>query len=56
MTNLQTAEILRKARESLGLSQAKVSRDTGINRTYLSRFESGIQILPDDHLQALQGY
>jgi transcriptional regulator with XRE-family HTH domain len=54
MTNLQTSKMLRNARESLGLSQAKVSRDTGINRTYLSRFEGGIQVLPDDHLRVLQ--
>jgi transcriptional regulator with XRE-family HTH domain len=56
MNNLQTPEILKKARENLGLSQTSVSRETGLNRTYLSRFESGVQILPDDNLQALQDH
>ena len=56
MNNLQTPEILKKARENLGLSQTSVSREIGLNRTYLSRFESGVQILPDDNLQALQDH
>ena len=56
MNNFQTPAILKQARESLGLSQASVSRETGLNRTYLSRFESGVQILSDDSLQALQDH
>jgi len=56
MNNFQTPAILKQARESLGLSQASVSRETGLNRTYLSRFESGIQILSDANLQALQDH
>ena len=56
MNNIQTPTILKKARESLGLSQASVSRDTGINRTYLSRFESAVQILSDSDLQSLQDH
>jgi len=56
MNNIQTPVILKKARESLGLSQASVSRDTGINRTYLSRFESAVQILSDSDLQSLQDH
>ena len=56
MNNIQTPVILKQARESLGLSQASVSRETGINRTYLSRFESAVQILSDSDLQSLQDH
>ena len=56
MNNFQTPTILKQAREKLGLSQASVSRETGINRSYLSRFESGVQLLSDANLQALQDH
>jgi len=56
MNNFQTPSILKQAREKLGLSQTSVSKETGLNRTYLSRFESGVQILPDHNLQDLQDH
>ena len=56
MNIIQTPSTLKQARESLGLSQASVSRETGINRSYLSRFESGVQIFPDADLQSLQDH
>lgn len=36
-----------EARETLNLSQALVARETGMNRSYLSQFESGRRILED---------
>lgn len=47
MNHLQTPQALRQVR---ALSQAPVSR------TYLPRFETGVQILSDEHLQALQDH
>ena len=44
------------ARESLGVSQAAVSRDTGINRVYISQFESGKRILEDTDQCALRDH
>jgi|GEM_PF-868959 len=44
------------ARETLNLSQAKVARDTGINRAYLSQFEGSKRILEDQPLSRLQEY
>jgi transcriptional regulator with XRE-family HTH domain len=42
------------ARNSLDISQSAVSRDTGINRVYISQFESGKRILEDSQLNALR--
>lgn len=44
------------ARQQLGLSQAKVAKETKINRTYLSQFESGKRILPDLELLRLSDF
>lgn len=44
------------ARENIGVSQSAVSRDTGINRVYISQFESGKRILEDRDKQALLDY
>lgn len=45
-----------RAREFLALSQARVARDTGINRSYLSQYESGKRILEDRWKLALKDY
>ena len=55
MTLLQPEQSI-EARELLNLSQAKVARETGINRTYLSQFENGQRILKDAENDALYGY
>jgi len=44
------------ARESLKLSQAKVAKDTGINRGYLSQFEGSKRVFEDDKLTTLEDY
>ncbi|HCS28659.1 MAG TPA: hypothetical protein DIW43_14450 [Spongiibacteraceae bacterium] len=41
------------ARKELGLSQAMVAREIGLNRSYLSDFEGGKRILEDRWLEAL---
>lgn len=46
MKNL-TPDNFHKARVSLGLSIAKVAKETGINRNYLSNFEKNKQFLDD---------
>lgn len=51
-----TAKQARGARESLGLSQGRVSVDTGVGRTYLSQFECGKLILGDNQQHALRDY
>ena len=44
------------ARTALNLSQSKVAKDTGLNRTYLSQFESGSRILEDRWQSILHDY
>lgn len=44
------------AREMLNLSQAKVAKDTGLSRSYLSQYESGKRVLEDKWMRALKGY
>lgn len=44
------------ARSALSLSQAKVAKDIGLSRAYLSQFESGKMILEDRWLSALSGF
>lgn len=44
------------ARVSLGLSQASVARDTGINRVYISQFEGEKRILDDSELHSLRDH
>lgn len=51
-----TPSIAVAARQELGLSQAMVSRQTGINRAYLSDFEGGKRLLADRQLGALFDY
>ena len=46
----------RKVREACGLSQAAVARELGLNRTYLSLFECGRYILPDEALVSLREF
>lgn len=53
---LITANQSIEARDSLGLSQSAVSRDTGIPRVYVSQFESGKRILADEQLITLRDY
>jgi len=44
------------ARETLSLSQARVAKDTGINRAYLSQFEGSKRVLEDRPLANLYEY
>jgi len=52
LTNSQA----RIAREKLGLSQGKVAVTLGLNRAYLSLFETGKYVLPDSELTKLREY
>lgn len=54
--NVLTPDQAIEARVSLNLSQAKVASDTGINRAYLSQFESGKRVLEDRYLDPLLEY
>jgi len=56
MNSLQTPQTLRQVRETLGLSQASVSAETGIDRSNISRFENGRLILNDEELDTLQDH
>lgn len=52
ITGAQAAD----ARAMLNLSQAKVSRETGISRSYLSQFENGSRKLSNSELSSLREY
>lgn len=52
LTNTQAVA----ARTALSLSQTSVAKDVGINRTYLSQFESGARILEDRWQSSLLEY
>ncbi|BFM16334.1 hypothetical protein R50073_25170 [Maricurvus nonylphenolicus] len=51
-----TPDMASEARQSLNLSQAKAAKETGINRAYLSQFESGKRVLEDNLLETLSTY
>lgn len=51
-----TADQAKEARTTLNLSQGKVATDLGINRSYLSQFESGRRILDNSTLSKLREY
>lgn len=44
------------ARAALGLSQSKVAKEVGMNRTYLCQFESGKRIISDEQQRILLEY
>lgn len=52
ITGAQAAD----ARAMLNLSQAKVSRETGISRSYLSQFENGSRKLANSEISSLREY
>ena len=56
MQNRFTPEACKAARTTAALSQARVAADLGINRTYLSQFESGKYRLDDTTLTKLHDY
>src|SRR3989344_2943495 len=56
MEAILTAEQAKEARSKTRLSQGKVAADLGINRTYLSLFESGKYVLEDSVLESLRSY
>lgn len=56
MQNRLTPETCKAARTTAALSQARVAADLGINRTYLSQFESGKYRLDDTTLTKLHDY
>jgi transcriptional regulator with XRE-family HTH domain len=55
-TAVITPEHSKQAREELNISQSKAALGAGINRAYLSQFESGSRILDDESLENLIGY
>jgi len=56
MSIILTAQQAKQAREAVRLSQGKISSVLGINRTYLSLFESGKYIFDDQALEDLRKY
>jgi transcriptional regulator with XRE-family HTH domain len=55
-TTILSSSQASKARLSLSISQGKLASDLGINRSYLSQFESGKRLLNDDVLIVLREY
>lgn len=52
-----TADQLRRARRALGVTQAKLADDTGVNATLIKHFETyRLSALPDSAQKALQDY
>ncbi len=56
MDQILTAQQAKNARSAARLSQGKVATDLGINRSYLSLFESGKYVLDDNTLTQLRDY
>lgn len=56
MEQVLTAQQAKTARTAAQLSQGKVATDIGINRSYLSLFESGKYVLDDGTLTRLRDY
>ncbi len=56
MTTLFTPQQAKTARAAAQLSQGRVASDLGINRSYLSQFESGKLLLDDATLNRLRVY
>jgi transcriptional regulator with XRE-family HTH domain len=56
MDQVLTAQQAKSARTAAQLSQGKVATDLGINRSYLSLFESGKYVLDDNTLTQLRDY
>ncbi len=55
-TPIISSKQAKQARIELGLSQGKVSTDLGINRSYLSQFESGKYLFSDNDLNKIKTY
>lgn len=53
---LLTPDGSKKARSGLNMSQAKAASGAGINRAYLSQFESGTRILDDKSADKLHSF
>src|ERR1700675_829734 len=52
-----TADQLRRARRALGVTQAKLAEETGVNATLIKHFETyRLSALPDSAQKALQDY
>ncbi len=56
MDQVLTAQQAKSARNAAHFSQGKVATDLGINRSYLSLFESGKYVLDDNTLTQLRDY
>src|SRR5258708_11902929 len=56
MEQVLTAQQAKSARTAAHFSQGKVATDIGINRSYLSLFESGKYVLDDNTLTQLRDY
>ncbi len=50
----RTGVLVATVRGYRGLSQAKLSEQSGVPHAYISRFENGLQSLSDAHLAALE--
>ncbi len=56
MNTLLDTAIFKSARESMGISQSKLAKELGINRAYLSQFESGKRLLNDNEIEVIYAY
>jgi len=56
MKHIITPVELKRLRQSKGISQAKLARAVGIQRSYVSQYENGRYIFDDDVLERLKGY
>lgn len=56
MEMILTPETAKAARQKINLSQGKVAADLGINRAYLSHFESGKHLFDTSVLLSLRRY
>lgn len=56
MEMILTPDTARAARQKINLSQGKVAADLGINRAYLSLFESGKYLFDESLLSSLRHY
>ena len=54
--NTLTPDLAVEARQQLKLSQAKAAKESGINRAYLSQFESSKRVLDDSQLERLANF
>jgi len=55
MKNQEAGDILREAREQLGLSQGGLARRSGLSQATISRLETGYKQFAKEYIDALSG-